>query len=164
VIWNLECEKPRGSHHPIQLESYLWGAATLLRGLIDAGDYKQFIFPLLFFKRLCDVYDEEYQRRWPSRAGRGLRAFAENHRFQIRPARTGGTCAVTTNVGQALQNTMRAIEQATRGSFTASSGMRSGQQGATLDATLRDLVGHFSSLTLSVANVPRTSWATRTST
>jgi len=28
-----------------QLESYLWGAATLLRGTIDAGDYKQFIFP-----------------------------------------------------------------------------------------------------------------------
>ena len=43
------------------LEKYLWGAATLLRGLIDAGDYKQYIFPLLFFKRICDVYDEEYQ-------------------------------------------------------------------------------------------------------
>ncbi len=42
-----------------QLESYLWSAAVLLRGTIDAGDYKQFIFPLLFFKRLCDVYDEE---------------------------------------------------------------------------------------------------------
>ena len=42
-----------------QLESYLWGAAVLLRGYIDAGDYKQFIFPLLFYKRLCDVYDEE---------------------------------------------------------------------------------------------------------
>ena len=42
-----------------QLESYLWGAAVLLRGTIDAGDYKQFIFPLLFFKRLCDVFDEE---------------------------------------------------------------------------------------------------------
>jgi type I restriction enzyme M protein len=41
-----------------ELESYLWGAATLLRGTIDAGDYKQFIFPLLFYKRLCDVYDE----------------------------------------------------------------------------------------------------------
>ncbi len=39
-----------------QLESYLWGAATLLRGVIDVGDYKQFIFPLLFFKRICNVY------------------------------------------------------------------------------------------------------------
>jgi len=44
-----------------QLESYLWGAAVLLRGTIDAGDYKQFIFPLLFYKRLCDVFDEETQ-------------------------------------------------------------------------------------------------------
>ena len=44
------------------LESHLWGAATLLRGLIDAGDYKQYIFPLLFYKRLCDVFDEEYQQ------------------------------------------------------------------------------------------------------
>ena len=42
-----------------QLEKYLWGAATALRGTIDAGDYKQYIFPLLFFKRICDVYDEE---------------------------------------------------------------------------------------------------------
>ena len=32
-----------------ELEKYLWGAATTLRGTIDAGDYKQFIFPLLFF-------------------------------------------------------------------------------------------------------------------
>src|SRR6266436_910798 len=39
-----------------QLKSYLWGAATLLRGTIDAGDYKQFIFPLLFYKRLCDGF------------------------------------------------------------------------------------------------------------
>jgi type I restriction enzyme M protein len=29
----------------------------LLRGAIDAGNYKQFIFPLLFYKHLCDVYD-----------------------------------------------------------------------------------------------------------
>ena len=39
------------------LESYLWGAAVLLRGTIDAGDYKQFIFPLLFYKRLSTASD-----------------------------------------------------------------------------------------------------------
>ena len=44
-----------------ELEKYLWGAATQLRGTIDAGDYKQYIFPLLFFKRICDVYDEEFE-------------------------------------------------------------------------------------------------------
>jgi len=44
-----------------ELEKHLWGAATALRGNIDAGDYKQYISPLLFFKRICDVYDEEYE-------------------------------------------------------------------------------------------------------
>ena len=42
-----------------ELNSYLWGAAVLLRTHIDAGSYKQYIFPLMFFKRLSDVYDEE---------------------------------------------------------------------------------------------------------
>ena len=42
-----------------ELDSYLWGSAVLLRTNIDAGAYKQYIFPLLFFKRICDVYDEE---------------------------------------------------------------------------------------------------------
>ena len=41
-----------------ELESYLWGAATILRGLVDAGDYKQYIFPLLFYKRLSDVFHD----------------------------------------------------------------------------------------------------------
>ena len=41
-------------------KKYLWGAATYLRGHLDAGDYNQFIFPMLFSKRICDVYDEEF--------------------------------------------------------------------------------------------------------
>ena len=55
-----------------ELESYLWGAATLLRGLVDASDYKQYIFPLMFFKRLSDVWDEDYQDAlmWAQRAKR----------------------------------------------------------------------------------------------
>jgi len=70
-----------------QLESYLWGAAVLLRGTIDAGDYKQFICPLLFLKRLYDVYDEEVAAALTASGGDGdYAAFAENHRFQILPA------------------------------------------------------------------------------
>ena len=34
-----------------ELEKSFLGAAKVLRGTIDAGDYKQYIFPLLFFKR-----------------------------------------------------------------------------------------------------------------
>ena len=44
-----------------QLEQYLSKAAWILKGPVDASDFKIYIFPLLFFKRLSDVYDEEYQ-------------------------------------------------------------------------------------------------------
>jgi type I restriction enzyme M protein len=44
------------------LKSHLWGSANILRGSIDASDYKNYIFGLLFLKRLSDVFDEERDR------------------------------------------------------------------------------------------------------
>jgi type I restriction enzyme M protein len=43
-----------------QLESHLWEAANIFRGPVDAADFKTYVFPLLFFKRISDVHDEEY--------------------------------------------------------------------------------------------------------
>ena len=65
------------------LESYLWGAANLLRGLIDAGDYKQYVFPLLFFKRLSDVWDEDYRNAFDETGDRGYAEATANDRFVI---------------------------------------------------------------------------------
>ena len=43
------------------LESHLWEAANILRGSpVDRTDWKSYILPLMFFKRICDVWDEEY--------------------------------------------------------------------------------------------------------
>lgn len=65
------------------LERYFWGAAVLLRGYIDASDYKQFIFPLLYYKRICDVYDEENEEL-VEEFGEGVgESFTEYHRFLI---------------------------------------------------------------------------------
>src|SRR5437667_11449350 len=93
-----------------QLESYLWSAATLLRGTIDAGDYKQFIFPLLFYKRLCDVFDEETRAALNESGGdQQFALFPENHRFQVPPdAHWREVRQAATGVGRALQSSMRA--------------------------------------------------------
>lgn len=97
-----------------QLESYLWGAATLLRGTIDAGDYKQFIFPLLFYKRVCDVFDEETQAALKESGGdKRYASGREQHRFQIpTEAHWREVRQAAKNVGTALQSAMRAIETA----------------------------------------------------
>lgn len=62
-----------------ELEDYLWGAANILRGMIDAADFKQYIFPLLFFKRISDLWDEEYQLALEESEGDlDYASFAEN--------------------------------------------------------------------------------------
>ena len=93
-----------------QLESYLWGAATLLRGTIDAGDYKQFIFPLLFYKRLCDIFDEETQSALKESGGdAGYAAGREQHRFHVpRDACWREVRQTAKNVGVPSENYIRA--------------------------------------------------------
>ncbi|WP_273444721.1 type I restriction-modification system subunit M [Neolewinella agarilytica] len=139
------------------LEKYLWGAATTLRGTIDAGDYKQYIFPLLFFKRICDVYDEEYEAALKESDGdEEYASLDEFHRFSIpEGAHWDDVRATTENVGTAIQNAMMALERANdatlRGIF---GGARWTNKQRLSDETLLNLVEHFSGQNLSLANVP----------
>lgn len=140
-----------------ELEKYLWGAATALRGTIDAGDYKQYIFPLLFFKRICDVYDEEFEKALKDSDGDlEYAAFAENHHFQIpKGAHWNDVRNKTKNVGQGLQNAMRAIEKANPDTLYGIFGDANWTNKDRLsDETLINLVEHYSKHKLSIANVP----------
>lgn len=140
-----------------ELESYLWGAATLLRGLIDAGDYKQYIFPLLFFKRISDVWDEEYLRALDESSGDLPYAeFAENHRFQVpEGAHWRDMRETARDVGLAIQAATRAIEAANPDRLVGIFGDAAWANKDRLpDATLRDIIEHFSTQTLSVGRVP----------
>lgn len=139
------------------LEKYLWGAATTLRGTIDAGDYKQYIFPLLFFKRISDVYDEEFEKALAESDGdMEYAAFAENHHFQIpEGARWQDVRETTVNIGQALQSAMRAIEQANPETLQGIFGDASWTNKDRLsDAMLTNLIEHYSQHTLNLDNVP----------
>ena len=50
------------SENSKSLESWIWDAACSIRGAKDAPKYKDFILPLIFTKRLCDVFDDEVNR------------------------------------------------------------------------------------------------------
>jgi type I restriction enzyme M protein len=130
-----------------QLEKYLWGAATLLRGTIDAGDYKQYIFPLLFFKRICDVYDEEFENALAESDGDlEYAAFAEHHHFIVpNGAHWNDVRETTVNVGMKLQDAMRAIEQANPDTLFGIFGDASWTNKDRLsDETLTNLIEHYS--------------------
>ena len=140
-----------------QLEKYLWGAATQLRGTIDAGDYKQYIFPLLFLKRICDVYDEEFEKALEESDGdMEYAAFAEHHHFLVpEGAHWNDVRETTVNVGMALQNAMREIEKANPDTLYGIFGDANWTNKNRLsDETLTNLIEHYSQHKLSLSNIP----------
>jgi len=66
-----------------QLEQFLWRSADILRGKIDSSDYKKYIFGLLFYKRISDVWIEEYKLVMDQYNDEKLAKADYNHRFQV---------------------------------------------------------------------------------
>lgn len=138
------------------LESYLWGAANLLRGLIDAGDYKQYVFPLLFFKRLSDVWDEEYGAALADTGDEGYARATADDRFRI-PEHAHWTDVrnASRDIGRALVTAFRAIEAANPKRLAGIFGNASWTDKAQMpDETLKNLIEHFSQHSLGLRAVP----------
>lgn len=140
-----------------ELEKYLMDAANILRGMIDAADFKQYIFPLLFFKRISDVWSEEYQQALDESGGDlDFANFRENHRFQIPDGcHWEDVRKVTVDVGQYLHDALRSIENA---NFELLHDVFGDAQWTNKrrmsDEKMLDLIEHFSKLSLSIENVP----------
>ncbi len=99
-----------------ELKSFLWGAATRLRGQIDAAGYKEYIFPLLFFKRISDVYDEQFSGFLAEGGAEYAGMQAEELAIRIPDgAHWDDVREITENVGQRLVEAFIAIEQANPG-------------------------------------------------
>jgi type I restriction system adenine methylase HsdM len=134
------------------LQSYLGKAADLLRGSIDQADFKAFIFPLMFFKRISDVYLEEFAIALKDSDGdQEFASFAENHRFQIpEGCLWDDVRSKTENVGQALVYAFREIEKANPDTLYGIFGNSPWTNKQKIpDSVLIELVEHFSSKQLS---------------
>ena len=140
-----------------ELESYLWGSAVLLRTSIDAGAYKQYIFPLLFFKRISDVYDEECEKILEEYDGdESALEWEENHLFMVpEGAHWKDVRAKSENIGAALVDAFSKIQSANPDKLQGIFGDAAWTNKNRLpDRLLKDLIEHFSTHTLSLANCP----------
>ncbi len=134
-----------------QLEQYLSKAAWILKGPVDASDFKVYIFPLLFFKRISDVYDEEYQIALEESDGdKEYASLPEFHRFEI-PEECHWTDVreTTSNVGLAIEKALRGIEKANQEFLYGIFGdAQWSNKNKLSDRLLNDLIEHFSQYNL----------------
>jgi len=90
------------------LENWLWEAACIIRGPVDAPKFKDYILPLVFLKRLSDVFEAELQK-----LGNKAAHVESDHklvRFYIPPiARWSEITRQTTSLGEYLTNAVRAV-------------------------------------------------------
>ena len=130
-----------------EFESHLWDAANILRGSpVDRTDWKSYILPLLFYKRICDVWDEEH-RHAVELYGED---FADEHRFQVpKGCHWRDVRETARDVGAALQNALRCVETANQAHLYGVFGDAGWSNKERLpDDLVKDLLEHFSSLNL----------------
>ena len=134
-----------------QLEQYLSKAAWILKGPVDASDFKVYIFPLLFFKRISDVYDEEFRIAMEESGGdEEYASLPEFHRFEVPEAcHWQNVREITTNVGAAIESALRGIEQANQEFLYGIFGdAQWSNKNKLSDELLINLIEHFSQYTL----------------
>ena len=139
-----------------QLEQYLSKAAWILKGPVDASDFKVYIFPLLFFKRISDVYDEEFRIALEESGGdEEYASLPEFHGFEIPTGcHWNDVRETSTNIGLAIEKALRGIEQANQEFLYGIFGdAQWSNKNKLSDALLVNLIEHFSQYTLRNENV-----------
>ena len=141
-----------------KLFAHLFEACNIMRGPINQDEFKSYVTPILFFKRLSDVYDEETQAALEESGGdEEYAAFPENHRFIIPDGcHWRDVREASENVGVAIVNAMNGIERANpdtlSGVFSSFDDANWTDKTKLSDARLKNLVEHMSKLKVGNGN------------
>ena len=139
------------------LEKYLFACADILRNYVEASSYRDYIYPLLFFKRISDVFDEDIENA-KKQYGEAWQDFSEDeiHDFQIpEGCHWDDLRLITENIGMAIQKSFQGIERMNADKLGGVFGNANWANKTMLpDRMLKDLIEHLSSLTLSIENCP----------
>lgn len=139
------------------LESVIWAAADMLHWRIAKAQFRDYLFPLLFLKRISDVYDEERAEALEESDGDEAYAADEaNHRFQIPPdCHWQDLRAATEDVGAAIITAMSGIEHANPDTLSGIfGGVEWTNKDVLPDAVLSRLIEHLSGIDLSNRGAP----------
>lgn len=137
-----------------ELERHLWEAAHIITGPIDASDYKTYIFPVLFFKRICDVYDEEFAQAMAFYSDETIAHSPEQHRIVIPKAcHWKSVIAATKDVGKALKTAFLGIEKVNDKLYGIFGDASWTNKERLPDHLLLNLLNHFNKVNLGVKNV-----------
>ena len=144
-----------------ELQSKLWQAADILRGQIDSADYKNYIFSILFLKRLSDRFDEEVELAVQSGVPREVAvADVDEHQFVVpESAHWSHISSSTMNLGEALNVASDAIEAANAGRLDGVLGGTNWNDETKLgspasrERIIRSLLNHFGDLDLRDQNL-----------
>lgn len=148
--------EPEGERKQKALQRHLWQAANILRGTIDSSDYRPFILGLLFYKRLSDVWEEEFEARLLETGDERLAADPREHRFQIpRHLLWQEVCGSRRrNIGARLDDALRAIGEANPRLHDLFQGVDFDHPERLPDTNLERLVRHFEKVRLRTTDVP----------
>lgn len=133
-----------------QLFTHLYGACNILRGPINQDEFKSYVTPILFFKRISDVYDEETEDAIRQYGDEAMN-FDEQHSFIIPDGcHWNDVRNVSENVGKAINDAMYAIEKANpdtlNGVFSSFDDATWTDKSKLTDERLKDLVEHMSKI------------------
>ena len=141
-----------------QLFNHLYQCCSILRGPINQDEYKSYVIPILFFKRISDVYDEEYAEALAYSGGDEEYATAEDMHFFIIPegCHWNDVRQVTQNVGKAIVAAMTGIEKANPETlsdvFSSFDDATWTDKGKLTDERLKNLIEHMSLISVGNKN------------